>query len=67
MVLLLLVPSWYWQARAKAENLSENLKGFKDTKEFVASLKRPRRVMFLVKAGQVYCVVLVFEYDVVGV
>mmetsp|Transcript_49150 Transcript_49150/g.73037 ORF Transcript_49150/g.73037 Transcript_49150/m.73037 type:complete len:493 (-) Transcript_49150:72-1550(-) len=39
------------EARAKEENLSENLTGFKDTKEFVASLKRPRRVMFLVKAG----------------
>eukprot|EP00750_Incisomonas_marina_P021335 INCI4302.1.p1 GENE.INCI4302.1~~INCI4302.1.p1 ORF type:complete len:525 (-),score=111.41 INCI4302.1:107-1549(-) len=39
------------EARAAEENLSDNLKGFKDPKEFVASLKRPRRVMFLVQAG----------------
>jgi 6-phosphogluconate dehydrogenase len=39
-------------SRAKAEGLADNLHGFKDTAEFVKSLKRPRRVMFLVKAGQ---------------
>ena len=39
------------EARAESEGLAENLKGFKDPAEFVASLKRPRRVMFLVKAG----------------
>ncbi|BDA43118.1 6-phosphogluconate dehydrogenase, decarboxylating 1 [Coccomyxa sp. Obi] len=37
--------------RAKKEGLEANLKGFPDLKEFVASLKKPRRVMILVKAG----------------
>jgi 6-phosphogluconate dehydrogenase len=39
-------------ARAEAEKLSDNLHGFKSTADFVKSLKRPRRVMFLVEAGR---------------
>lgn len=31
---------------------AKNLKGFKDMKEFVASLSKPRKVMLLVKAGK---------------
>ena len=38
-------------ARAKKENLSDKVSGFKDPKEFIASIQKPRRVMFLVKAG----------------
>ena len=38
-------------ARAKKEDLSDKVTGFKDPKEFVASIQKPRRVMFLVKAG----------------
>ncbi|CAL5221728.1 g3976 [Coccomyxa viridis] len=37
--------------RANKEGLGDNLHGYKDLKEFVGSLKKPRRVMFLVKAG----------------
>lgn len=37
--------------RAEKEGLSDRLRGFKDLKEFVASLERPRRVIILVKAG----------------
>ncbi|DBA78833.1 hypothetical protein WJX77_010165 [Trebouxia sp. C0004] len=37
--------------RAEKEGLGKNLHGFKDLKDFVASLERPRRVMMLVKAG----------------
>jgi len=40
-------------ARAKKEGLEDKVFGFKDPKEFVASLKKPRRLMFLVKAGPV--------------
>ena len=38
-------------ARAKKEDLSDKVTGFKDPKEFIASIQKPRRVMFLVKAG----------------
>merc|ERR1719183_63360 len=38
-------------ARAQKEGLGNNLHGFKDIKDFVASLERPRRVIILVKAG----------------
>jgi 6-phosphogluconate dehydrogenase len=40
-------------ARAKKElgDKADNLQGFKDPKEFVASLSKPRCVMFLVQAG----------------
>ena len=38
-------------SRAKKEGLEDRLRGFKDLKEFVASLERPRRVIILVKAG----------------
>lgn len=38
-------------ARASKEGLGDNLKGFKDMKDFVMSLERPRRVIILVKAG----------------
>lgn len=38
--------------RAASEGLSENLEGHKEAADFVAALKRPRRLMFLVKAGQ---------------
>lgn len=39
--------------RAKAElgDKAPNLQGYKDPKEFVAALAKPRKVMFLVKAG----------------
>jgi len=39
--------------RAKEElgDKVDNLKGYKDVNEFVQSLERPRKVMFLVKAG----------------
>lgn len=40
-------------ARAKKEKLDDKLFGFKSPKEFVASLKKPRHVMLLVKAGPV--------------
>eukprot|EP00617_Octactis_speculum_P008055 CAMPEP_0185779372 /NCGR_PEP_ID=MMETSP1174-20130828/95630_1 /TAXON_ID=35687 /ORGANISM="Dictyocha speculum, Strain CCMP1381" /LENGTH=494 /DNA_ID=CAMNT_0028468501 /DNA_START=8 /DNA_END=1492 /DNA_ORIENTATION=+ len=40
-------------ARAEKEGLGDKVCGFKDTAEFVASLQRPRRVMFLVTAGPV--------------
>ena len=38
-------------ARAQKEGLGNNLQGFKEIKDFVASLERPRRVIILVKAG----------------
>ncbi|KAL4438006.1 hypothetical protein ABPG77_004227 [Micractinium sp. CCAP 211/92] len=38
-------------ARAGKEGVGERLHGYKDIKEFVASLERPRRVIILVKAG----------------
>ena len=38
--------------RAKAEGLSDKLKGFTDKKEFIASLAKPRSVIILVKAGK---------------
>ena len=40
-------------ARAQQElgDDAGNMRGFKDKAEFVASLKKPRRIMFLVKAG----------------
>jgi len=37
--------------RAKKEGLDKNLKGYKDLKDFVRSLKKPRRIILLVKAG----------------
>mmetsp|Transcript_10957 Transcript_10957/g.12524 ORF Transcript_10957/g.12524 Transcript_10957/m.12524 type:complete len:496 (+) Transcript_10957:141-1628(+) len=39
--------------RAKAElgDKASNLKGYKDVNEFVQSLAKPRKIMFLVKAG----------------
>jgi 6-phosphogluconate dehydrogenase len=38
-------------ARAKKEGLDERLKGYKELKDFVQSLKKPRRIILLVKAG----------------
>lgn len=38
-------------ARAVKEGVGERLHGYKDLKDFVASLERPRRVIILVKAG----------------
>lgn len=38
-------------ARAKKEKLSEMVVGRKEVKAFVSCLEKPRRVMFLVKAG----------------
>lgn len=38
-------------ARAQKEGLGDKLHGYKDLKEFVSSLERPRRVIILVKAG----------------
>ncbi|GBF98115.1 hypothetical protein Rsub_10862 [Raphidocelis subcapitata] len=38
-------------ARAKKEGLGDKLRGFKEVKDFVASLEKPRRVIILVKAG----------------
>jgi len=38
-------------SRAAKEGLTEKVFGFKDKKSFVASLKKPRKVMFLVTAG----------------
>eukprot|EP00775_Hariotina_reticulata_P008665 gene8665-8846_t len=37
--------------RAKKEGLGERLHGYKDIKDFVASLEKPRRVIMLVQAG----------------
>lgn len=34
------------------ENPNENLKGFFDLKEFVGSLKKPRKIMFMIMAGE---------------
>jgi 6-phosphogluconate dehydrogenase len=39
-------------SRAEKEGLEDKVVGFKDLKSFVESLEQPRRVMFLVKAGQ---------------
>eukprot|EP00884_Botryococcus_braunii_P014026 jgi/Botrbrau1/22624/Bobra.176_1s0052.1 len=39
------------EQRAHKEGLGDKLKGFQDLKDFVASLKKPRRVIILVKAG----------------
>uniref|UniRef100_A0A7S3LH01 6-phosphogluconate dehydrogenase, decarboxylating n=1 Tax=Aplanochytrium stocchinoi TaxID=215587 RepID=A0A7S3LH01_9STRA len=41
-------------SRAKAElgDKASNLTGYKDVKEFVDSLSKPRKIMFLVKAGK---------------
>lgn len=38
--------------RAQDENVSGRLQGFKDIKEFVASLQKPRSIIILVKAGK---------------
>ena len=38
-------------SRAQKEGLGDHLHGYKDLKEFVQSLHRPRRVILLVKAG----------------
>jgi len=37
--------------RSEKEGLSSNFQGFKDLKDFVMSLEKPRRVIILVKAG----------------
>jgi 6-phosphogluconate dehydrogenase len=39
--------------RFESESAGKNVKGFKDVKEFVASLRRPRRIILLIKAGAV--------------
>jgi 6-phosphogluconate dehydrogenase len=41
-----------FEAKAKKEG-ANNVKGFKELKDFVASLRRPRRIILLVKAGEV--------------
>jgi 6-phosphogluconate dehydrogenase len=41
-----------FEAKAKKEG-AKNVKGFKELKDFVASLRRPRRIILLVKAGEV--------------
>ena len=41
-----------FEAKAKRES-AKNVKGFKELKDFVASLRRPRRIIMLVKAGEV--------------
>eukprot|EP01083_Nonionella_stella_P281993 959750_1 len=38
--------------RAKKEKLSDKLTGYKDKKQFIQSLKKPRNVIMLVKAGK---------------
>jgi len=38
--------------RAKKEKLDDKLTGYKDLKEFVASLQKPRAIILLVKAGK---------------
>lgn len=38
--------------RAERENLSHRLFGYKDVKEFIAGLSRPRKIILLVKAGK---------------
>jgi 6-phosphogluconate dehydrogenase len=37
--------------RAEKEGLSNNLRGYKDLKEFVESIEKPRHIIILVKAG----------------
>ena len=39
-------------ARAEKEDLKDKVVGYKDLEKFVGSLKKPRRVMFLVTAGK---------------
>ena len=39
-------------ARAKKESLQSKVVGYKSVKEFIQALEKPRRVMFLVKAGK---------------
>ncbi len=41
-----------FDAKAEREGAT-NVKGFKELKDFVASLRRPRRIILLVKAGEV--------------
>jgi len=41
-----------FDAKAAREG-AKNVKGFKDLKDFVGSLRRPRRIILLVKAGEV--------------
>jgi 6-phosphogluconate dehydrogenase len=41
-----------FEAKGKREG-AKNVKGFKELKEFVGSLRRPRRIIMLVKAGEV--------------
>ncbi len=41
-----------FEAKAKKEG-AKNVKGFKELKDFVQSLRRPRRIIMLVKAGEV--------------
>jgi 6-phosphogluconate dehydrogenase len=41
-----------FEAKGKREG-AKNVKGFKELKDFVASLRRPRRIILLVKAGEV--------------
>ena len=41
-----------FEAKAAREG-AKSVKGFKDLKEFVGSLRRPRRIILLVKAGEV--------------
>eukprot|EP00501_MAST-03F_sp_TOSAG23-6_P000306 GSMAST32.ASY1.ANO1.313.1 assembled CDS len=43
----------------RSERLADKLTGFKDAKAFVASLKKPRRLMFLVTAGKAW-----FEFSI---
>mmetsp|Transcript_19502 Transcript_19502/g.62086 ORF Transcript_19502/g.62086 Transcript_19502/m.62086 type:complete len:516 (+) Transcript_19502:2-1549(+) len=38
--------------RAEAEKLGDNLAGYKDYKEFVQSIKKPRSIIILVQAGK---------------
>jgi 6-phosphogluconate dehydrogenase len=41
-----------FEAKAKREG-ARNVQGFKELKDFIASLRRPRRIIMLVKAGEV--------------
>jgi 6-phosphogluconate dehydrogenase len=38
-------------ARSRAEHLDHNLTGYRDVRDFVAALDKPRRIIMLVKAG----------------
>jgi 6-phosphogluconate dehydrogenase len=42
-----------FEAKAKAEGQGDKVKGFKDLKEFIGALRKPRRIIMLVKAGEV--------------